>query len=389
MPAKAVWWLRPTWSVAVIVVPTSVAALMIPAQDYLANWRTPKYFDASALASILAAVAALIFPSLIVRTLAHRRHLGSRWTQPLEPRERRFALRAFRVLMALTLFGYAAWIYLGISRGVSLAELRGLFSGQTTSSTLKTTLTPVAGLTTFTQFGIAAAGLGTYLYLKTRNRSSLLGVAGLLILATARALFNSERLALIEIAIVVIVIVVQFRTTTRGPVAYRKAALIPLIVAPLVFAVFAGFEYTRSFNFYSTQSSQLSLLSFSAERLEGYYATSYNNSVIAEDGFWPPQGARVPYFAFGFVWDFPVLKGNTYASLAGFDPDTRWAGVLDLYGNPEFNNPGGITSPLVDLGLPLGLLFLAGAGFILALVFRQFASADPVGILLYPTSSWV
>jgi oligosaccharide repeat unit polymerase len=379
-----VWWLRPAPALLAFVLPTAFGAFLIPAQDYLINWGTLKYFDAPALFSVMAAILVMSVPAFIVGRAARQSTPGSVWTGQLKPSEQRFAMAAFKWLLGLTILGYAIWVFLALSRGVSVAELRALFSDQTSAFTLKATLSPVTGLTTLTQFGMAAAGLGTFLYLKTRARRVRRGVILIVLLAAARALIYSERLALIEVSIAVLVVSAQFSITNGGPRVRRRLALLPLIAVPMLLLIFAGFEYTRSWHFYAAQSTQPNLVTFSAERLEGYYATSYNNGVIANQAFWPPTQPHVPYFTVGFFWDFPLLKGEGYQAVAGIDPVTRWVQVLTVYGNPEFNNYGGISAPIADLGLPLGLVFCAIAGIVLAIVYLHFARGSPLGIMLYP-----
>lgn len=381
---RTVWWLRPEWFVLVFVIPTAVGALTIPAGDYILNWGTPKYFNATALFSIIAAALLFIVPAVVVRRVSARPVARNLWVSELQPRELRFALTAYRVMFVLTVAGYAIWMFLAVSRGVSVDELKSLFSDRTTAYALKTTLAPVTGLTTLSQFGIPVAGLGTFLFLRTRRRTLLVGVGIVLLLSTLRAFVFSERLALIEVAIVVLAVSVQHFVANGGLGRRRKMALLPLALVPLVLIIFAGFEYTRSWQFYSVTTSQSNLLAFSAERLEGYYATSYNNSVILDRGFWLPGEAHAPFFSVEFVWEFPLLKGFAYNAVTGVDPQPRWFAALALYGNPEFSNPGGISAPLADFGAPLGYLFLAMSGMIVAVVFRRFVLGDPLGVMMYP-----
>src|SRR5579872_3857866 len=75
----AVWWLHPMWAIGVIVVPSAIGAFLIPAQDYLANWGTPKYFEPAALVLVLGAAVALALPSLVVAALSRRNEPDSEW----------------------------------------------------------------------------------------------------------------------------------------------------------------------------------------------------------------------------------------------------------------------------------------------------------------------
>ena len=58
--------------------------------------------------------------------------------------------------------------------------------------------------------------------------------------------------------------------------------------------------------------------------------------------------------------------------------------MLAQYGNPEFNNPGGLAVPAVDFGAVGGVLFFLVAGLVIGFAHRSWRAGNPAGLLLYP-----
>ena len=378
------WWLRPWWAATAVVVPTIFAAMAIPANDFIATWGTPKYVDMSIVGLTVLELLIVVMSALMAASVGRKLH--SSWPVAGEhPGWRKAATKAFVLLAGLTFVGYASWIGLAAFRGIGFSQIALLFSDQSGGAAgLKDTLGTVAGVTTCTQFGLPAAALGTLLYTQNRSKRILATVAAIVVFALLRAFLFSERLALLEVVAVVLAVGAQVLWARGAKSTRRRVSLLPAVAVPLIFVMFTAFEASRSWQYYAAQSNRQDLVTFSAERLEGYYSTAYDNGIIALQHFWPPDHIHVPYFTVGFAWNFPGIKGQAQAISGGEDPTVRWAQLLSFYGNPEFNSPGGISAPIVDFGPAGGVVILAVIGLILGRLYRRFRFGDPLGVLLYP-----
>ncbi len=123
--------------------------------------------------------------------------------------------------------------------------------------------------------------------------------------AVVRAVLNSERFALIELAVPFLITLLALRylgkTDTRG--SWRFVMRFgPVIGVAGLFFLFTGLEYFRSWtNYYAGRD--LSLWEFGATRLLGYYVTSFSNGAYLLQRLDP---LNAPYFTLHFLWGFPL-----------------------------------------------------------------------------------
>jgi hypothetical protein len=61
-----------------------------------------------------------------------------------------------------------------------------------------------------------------------------------------------------------------------------------------------------------------------------------------------------------------------------------YMGLLALGANPEFNNPGGLLSPIVDLGVLGGLAYWAVMGLVTGYLYNLYTRKHPLGMCIYP-----
>jgi hypothetical protein len=208
------------------------------------------------------------------------------------------------------------------------------------------------------------------------------------LLALVRAFLNSERFALVELAIPFIVLLVNVRYLAFGATKsisrnlLRFAPLLGIIGLPILFTTF---EYFRSWNSFYASSGQYNLVEFGLSRLLGYYVTSFNN------GAFLLTKARVllsaPYFTLHFLWTFPVVSAlvRSLFPQITFDSDSTFVDLLANRGvNPEFNSSDGVLNPLVDFGIGGGLLYWLLIGFACGFLYRLFKQQKPAGLCLYP-----
>jgi hypothetical protein len=385
-PALGAWWLSPVGAVLLVGPASLLGAWAISDARYRAEWRTPKELTDSFTVLMLAGLAALV--------------LGAAWWQLRSPKvwrgpwpalddtQRALLHRAATWPFRATMFGYLALTAIGLARGVSPGTLLVSLATFSTSDGLKDAFAPIAGVSSFTQVGIAHVVIGTLLLRSPRagraaaDRLVRRRLAVVLVLALLRAFLLSERLAVLELLVPALAIV-----ALRGSVHARRAVrlrvrLAPAVLLPALIAVFGFFEYTRSWQFYRAHGGS-SFWDFAVVRFAGYYATAYNNSAIVEaHGTFP---GRLPYWVVELLWTAPgPAQLDLYGRLSGGDAGWAFAQAIAQHGNPEFNNPGGLGVPFIDLGPVGALLFLLALGAVCGWCWASLRSGRPAGMLLYP-----
>lgn len=377
-----VWWVSPVGA-ALLVVPASLlAAALYTDADYRALWGTAKSLTPATVLLIACALAVFLLGALLPM-FGHRRAAGTPWPA-LPPRSVPLLRAAARWLLGLTLFGYAALVGAAVTRGLRPADVAAALAGQAAAAdNLKQLFAPVTGVTSLTQMGIAFAVVATVLIVSgaAPRRRLLVGLGLVTSLAAARAFLASERLALIEVVLPAVAVVAMAAATGRRPWARSAARAAPAALLPAAVVLFGVFEHSRSWAFYQRTSSG-GFLDFALARFAGYYATAYNNHQLLADH--TTVVAQVPFGTLEGLWSAPgVASAGLYEALNG-GPPAAVGVVLAQYGNPEFNNPCGICTPLLDYGHIGGLVFIGVAGVVVGAAYWAFANAAPVGLLVYP-----
>lgn len=209
-----------------------------------------------------------------------------------------------------------------------------------------------------------------------RTITDKLLLAFILAITALKVIIHTERLALIELAVPLGMLVIAQRR--------RSAvwALAPVVGVVGLFLLFMGTEYLRSWvAFYSTRSD--SLFDFALNRMFGYYTTAINNGAFLYGLHSDVQPYFFPKMSAGWLWHLPIpglADGLTAISGAKLDlPDA-------LYGlNIEFNNTSGVFAPLIDFGPAVGVLVWIALGYMSGRLFRRFVEGDCLGLILFPT----
>jgi hypothetical protein len=385
-PPLGVWWLSPVGAVLLVGPASLFGAWVIGDARYRHEWRTPKELTASFAVLVLAGLVALLLGAGWMQLRASRLWRGP-WPA-LDDDARAVLSRAGTWTFRVTVFGYVALTAIGLSRGVSPISLVKAVATFSTSDAMKNSFAPIAGVSSFTQVGIAHVVVGGLL-VRSRHTSRTpedrrvrrrLGLV--LVLALLRSFLLSERLAVLELAVPLLAIAVLRRSTDPRPRVRWWLRLVPVVLLPALLTVFGAFEYSRSWKFYSTHGGG-SFWDFALVRFAGYYATAYNNAAIAHaHGTFP---GRLPYWVVELFWTAPGSSQlNLYDKLSGGDAGTAFSDAVAAYGNPEFNNPGGLGVPFVDLGPVGGLLFLLGLGVLSGWCWTSLRAGRRAGALLYP-----
>lgn len=377
---QGLWWLSPAGALTLIIPGTLLLTARLNDLDFRLFFREPRSVPDSAL--LLMGAAALVLAAVAATTAATPARPGPLLVgeQGIRPQHR----TACTILFWLTLIGYGAFFGSAAARGVTPAEIVDVFVHQDNYTTgFKAKFTGVVGITTLTQCGVAFLVVAVYLLMRERNRRVLTQVVVVLLLTLLRSFLNSERLAMIEVAVPLVTIVAMAARRGRRTAPRVAARLAPLVLAPLLFLVFALFEYSRSWQFFKSRTDQPFAV-FALVRLIGYYATSYNNGYV--ELMHDTYPGRLPRDSLSALWNAPGVSAlDLYAKLSAPAPVTSQH-ILERFANPEFNNLGGLTTPFVDFGLVGGFLFFAALGVGLGLLYRGFREGTVTGALLYPVA---
>lgn len=249
-----------------------------------------------------------------------------------------------------------------------------LLRGNAAAATeLRTVLGRIPGITSFVQFDIVYLALASVLVTLARFRMPTrlwVMTAVVLGLTFLRAVFASERLALLEAMAAIVVVPVAFRWK---PSLWRSVA--PFIGIVAVFMAFAAGEYFRSWQYY--QNFYDSYLEFIIQRFAGYFSTSINNGAGAYLIY--GQFDPVPQITSGWVTKFPGLS-----RIFGSDGPLALDEFLSRYATIEFNNPGGFYAAFLDYPFAIASAFMVFVGIAIGLIHRSFENKGLVGLLLYP-----
>jgi hypothetical protein len=377
--ATGVWWLSPA-VVTLIVVPAAVVSTaLIPAESFRAQWDTPKIITLETCLLLGTGGLVLALGALVVTAARPTVPREERWPG-LRPSEVSTLRRASSLFVVLTVLGYLALVAVAVDAGVNWADLGAVFGPEGLSGAeVEGRVDTIPGITTLTQFGLAAVVVSALLLCQQPSVAEAVKLALVVGLALPRAFLFTERLALLELAVPVVAIVAaRFATRPRGR---RVVRLVPVVAAPVLFAVFALFEYTRSWTFYRA-TTEAGFPRFAAERLAGYYTTALNNGQLELLHTAAPQ--RWPYTTVEAVWTAPGMSHLNLHELLSGGPDPDYVAMLTRYANPEFNNASGLAPPFVDFGTFGGLLYFLVIGIVAGLLYRGMRESCPAGMLLYP-----
>ena len=228
--------------------------------------------------------------------------------------------------------------------------------------------------------------LGVPLGVATGWRTVRWQCATVIVLGLIRAFLNSERLAIIELLVPFAVSLIGVRPATSWLLRLLTRSA-PIIAGMFLYCFFGVAEYFRSWSSFYARSES-SFWGFVAVRLMGYYTTAINTGAL----LWrvnQPLLLRTP-------------TANTELCVALSDQKRPASGVVSIFSrlcwrpvglypdllsanaNPEFNNPSGVFSPLIDYGLTGGLLYWLICGLICGYLYKEFRSRSVAGIFLYP-----
>jgi hypothetical protein len=376
-PLRRLWWLNPAALFALVIGSTMLAA----------SWQTDSAFELLGAPKfiaekhvVLAALAIVVF--LVGHCLAEA---TGKVPEPATAATDGLIERWFWLTTGLTIFGYFVWLGIGLKNGFSPAVLREFLTSDDPhlAETIRDDMFyTVHGVTTCTQFGVAAVLLGMWLVFRGKPHR-IWPVIVLIMLAVGRALLFSERLAVIELVVPGLLVALRMAVLGRPLVSVWHWILqtTPILGIAALLLFFGTFEYFRSWRFYHQEFD--SYTEFTLWRVSGYYVTAHNNSAMALE---TQPRYPLPYSTLRHLWSFPGLSRTPlgYTKLTGVDPVARHTAMLDRFGTPELNNEGGLFQPALDYGLAGYLLFWSGCGFVSGRLYRAYLVGTFAGVALYP-----
>jgi len=343
-----------------VYIPLFAAFLVTSPSLFRTEFRSVKYLTATSALFYAAAIALFAVGAAYGRTRGLRRPLREAFEQTAVGERYRRRLEPFLfALLSIAVVSYLGWFAVGMARAGGPTKL--LDAWLSNPFYVKTQLLrTVPGLTTLTQLAVAAIPLAfAFGLLGRRTRARQLAIA-LFLLAGARALIFSERLAMLELVVPLIYLVLSRRTAT-----VPKAVLWGLGLIAAVVVVFGVTELRRTYAYTHNASPERV-----TTRFLGYYLTSIDNGSDVIDR----HRAATPFANTGsMLWKFPVLGGFRadyvpgvgtvtlrYEDIFGLDPDTYWQPTFaqdDLnYEYNVFTTPGFLAADFGWFALPVLLV---------------------------------
>lgn len=367
--APVVWWLSPARLTAWFVLPLYFACA---AMDEAFYWQFGIRYRFLEVSPVVVGAAALI--AFALGSFLAERSASSGATGAFRVDARSLG-NCLTLLYALTFLGYllllapiASHLDLMVEHwgGSDRAQylLRTYLQEEKYAGASLVSLQAFAMLLTF---GWAALSPGS-----ARPRRFLVAAALLALICVFRAWVWSERLAVIEIVLPVLVVHVG-RLMSKPGLLVKAGPLLGIVGLMVIFGL--G-EYFRSWQIYQHQG--YSLGSFVAARLFGYYATALNNgaaAIVMQEPYFRPVATTLV---------FDGTPGLGFSDPSGLSYDQLWRIFLLRYGNPEFNNGSGLFAPILDFGAGVGIAIWFVIGLGIGKLAERFRAGAVWAVVLFP-----
>ena len=262
---------------------------------------------------------------------------GAVATGELSPDRRRSLAVLIEAALVVSVGAYALWFTRGFLNAGGVVEFLQIWRSDP-HRIKDEVMVSVPGVTTMTQLAVAAVPLSIAYGLNRRGSAIRLLTVVVLVLAAARAVFVSERLAIVELIVpLAYLLLAPRKLTVPRVVVYAMAFLVAAMMLFAVTELRRTYVYTHDFS-----------PARSATRFFGYYLTSVNNGMAVIDQY----PARTPFYSSGeILWRFPGIRNLSvdhfpgigtaslaYDDLFGVDPETFWPRAFYEQGlSYEFN----------------------------------------------------
>jgi oligosaccharide repeat unit polymerase len=363
--ANKLWWLKPDLLILAILIPIYLGFTGFSYERFVPNTYIPgpEYW----------------WGFLLLCTLGIGASIGRHFQASKPTLEHYVSLSipkwSMFLLLALSTIAYIVWFSDVVLNPQWIAQI---LSGE--RDNLRDVVSTMPGVTTLTQCAIAYVSAYAII-LHQPKRVTWWETAGfilIVILTLLRVLLWSERLSFIELSVAFLIAwfaCYSFKSRTK----FSIVNLAPLFAPILLYLIFTGTEYFRSWDFYRDYYS--SIWEFSFDRLLAYYATASNNGIglLIESKQWPLYtGAYVFEWAYAMPGIGPVLVDNLGNAKPAYDA------FLENYARPELNNPSGIFPIVYDVGYFGSAVYFLALGIIIGMAWNAFRRKSLFGILIYP-----
>ena len=359
------WWMDPIRAILLIVLPVFCFAAYYNHFNYASFHASRDFVDPQTFGLGIYSMAVLVLGIVIGRLAVRRRDMVS-----LIDGE-----RATRILLTLGWIAIVAYVLLLGTLIAHLSLVIALLRGDIAASgELRNVLGRIPGVTSFVQFGTVYLAFVSVLVSMTNftmTKRLWTMTAVIFGFCFARAILNSERLALLEALAALGVVPLAYRWR---PSLWRTVA--PYLGVFFIFLAFAAGEYIRSWQFYKYQYD--SYFDFITQRFFGYFSTAVNNGAGAYLVY--GRDTPVPEQTVGWLTKFPVLGQRLFPQPEISIHDQ----FLEMYTTLEFNNPGGFYAAFLDYGFATATLFMVVLGVVIGAIYRYFQNRSLIGMLLYP-----
>jgi hypothetical protein len=345
-PSRGIWWLHPS---------AIVFGFLLPV--YVAIWLAGEYTNGT-----LSTAKALYFfkDSTAWLGLLGIAVLGVGTLSPIRPAPNQnssiLSSTALTTLGLLAILGYAYWFKDFVLRPQLIFD--AIKGSSSFSYAIRQNLDKAAGLSSLAQLGLPYLIGYTYILWAT-DRPVISGTQKLLFTMLLGAIFFrafawAERVAIIEAGAAIAFVWAAFRLSGRGASVQWLSNLFPFIAGAAVLILFATGEYFRSWSAHYAQTEK-SFWTFIFQRLANYYYNALNTGA--------GRLAMLEWPTYDFLWTLRWLhKLPIVGPIFSYWIEARGDNFLVRYGDPEFNNPSGLFSIYLDLGIVGGLLLMLAIG---------------------------
>ncbi len=277
-------------------------------------------------------------------------------------------------LSGLTIMAYLIWFWdVFTDPELLIKVIVGL------SMNVRQEIATIPGLTTLTQLGVVYVILFScykWVWKKELKYRYTLYLYIIILLAMARTVAWSERLATIEL-IFPIAIIYLFNYISNNKY-YRLILLTgPYLGIFIALGFFGIFELFRSWG--KQQALSDSVVSFMVDRFGNYYYSAMNNGAgLLSEFTWSNFKFE---FTFNWIYSIPGI-GPFISNL--FLPRNDSEVFLNYYADNEFTTFSAIFPVFYDFGLFGGLIYAAIFGIIVGYCYKKFQEGTGLGLLIYP-----
>lgn len=367
------WWAQPLKLVAYFILPIfCLLHIVAVSVDLSSVVEKQVYLGADSFFIGILMLVAIIFGALTKTYLcAENTGINGETSESKTPSQKTLTSLSIFTLL-ITIGAYAIWFGEAVLNPDLLINVLMMSAGAMYD--VREEYSTIGGITTLTQIGILYVSLYVYQRLMGYPLKSFFkyGVYLVVFLALFRTVFWSERLAIIEITIPLIVY--KFIRFRAGKFKKSIVVMLPYFGIIFLFMFFGVFEYFRSWvNHYNQYYN--SYVQFIIDRVSAYYLLALNSGygLVAES----KHNMFDVFYLNEWFYRLPVLKNLliTRENVTGT--------YLTRFADEEFNNMSGLYTIYYDLG-PFSILLMFIFGYISQSLYIGYRKYSFYSVLLFP-----